>query len=316
MATHEIAHSWTGNEVTCENWANLWLNEGFTVFEERKVSAEIHGKDFSLVNAYLGNISMYGDMVEYGLDNSYASLHPEIGTDKPDNSFSEIPYEKGFQILFYLETLMGADHVQALIQKHIQTHSQQSVIYEDFIMVFDDYLEENFSVDDAEKIKNAMDWETWVKAPGLPPVTLDFKTKELVESQHLATEYINGGGKSPANYTEYNSWYSSLKVVFLEQLIESYDKVDLALIKKIDDDLNITSTLDPECKQRWYPLGIRKGYEPIKEKAHTFISSMGRMKYLKPIYQALLDSNQKPLAIQWFNENIDFYHPYAVDQLK
>jgi leukotriene-A4 hydrolase len=62
VATHEIAHSWTGNEVTCENWSNMWLNEGFTTFEERKVSAQIHGKDFSLVNAYLGNISMYQDM--------------------------------------------------------------------------------------------------------------------------------------------------------------------------------------------------------------------------------------------------------------
>jgi leukotriene-A4 hydrolase len=62
VATHEIAHSWTGNQITCENWNNFWLNEGFTVFEERNVSAEIHGKDFSLVNAYLGNISMYGAM--------------------------------------------------------------------------------------------------------------------------------------------------------------------------------------------------------------------------------------------------------------
>jgi leukotriene-A4 hydrolase len=38
VATHEIAHSWTGNDVTCRDWSNLWLNEGFTVFEERKVS--------------------------------------------------------------------------------------------------------------------------------------------------------------------------------------------------------------------------------------------------------------------------------------
>lgn len=76
VATHEIAHSWTGNEVTCENWSNMWLNEGFTVFEERKVSAQIHGKDFSLVNAYLGNISMYHDMQSYGLNNSYSSLDP------------------------------------------------------------------------------------------------------------------------------------------------------------------------------------------------------------------------------------------------
>ena len=59
VATHEIAHSWTGNLVTCENWSNFWLNEGFTVFEERKVSARLHGEDFSKVNAFLGNISMY-----------------------------------------------------------------------------------------------------------------------------------------------------------------------------------------------------------------------------------------------------------------
>jgi len=39
VATHEIAHSWTGNDVTCRNWENFWLNEGFTVFIERKISA-------------------------------------------------------------------------------------------------------------------------------------------------------------------------------------------------------------------------------------------------------------------------------------
>lgn len=103
VATHEIAHSWTGNDVTCENWSNMWLNEGFTVFEERKVSAQLNDVDFSKVNAYLGNISMYQDMLEYGLNNTYASLYPVIGTDKPDNSFSEIPYEKGFQLLYYME---------------------------------------------------------------------------------------------------------------------------------------------------------------------------------------------------------------------
>ena len=32
LAAHEMAHSWTGNTVTCASWENLWLNEGFTVF--------------------------------------------------------------------------------------------------------------------------------------------------------------------------------------------------------------------------------------------------------------------------------------------
>jgi leukotriene-A4 hydrolase len=109
VATHEIAHSWTGNDVTCENWSNLWLNEGFTVFEERKVSGKLHGKDFSKVAAFLGNISMVSDMMDYGMDSNYSSLHPLVGANLPDDSFSEIPYEKGFQLLYHMESLLGED---------------------------------------------------------------------------------------------------------------------------------------------------------------------------------------------------------------
>ena len=64
------------------------------------------------------------------------------------------------------------------------------------------------------------------------------------------------------------------------------------------------------------PLGIRQGYAPVIEPAHEFISVQGRLKYLKPIYQALLDSDQRDTAVKWFNENIDFYHPLAVSAIK
>ena len=107
VATHEMAHSWTGNEITCENWENFWLNEGFTVFIERHVSGEIHGEDFSKVSALLGNTSMYQDMENFGLDNTHSSLHPVLRGDNPDNSFSEVCYEKGFQLLYYMESLIG-----------------------------------------------------------------------------------------------------------------------------------------------------------------------------------------------------------------
>lgn len=59
---------------------------------------------------------------------------------------------------------------------------------------------------------------------------------------------------------------------------------------QIDKDLDITSSLDPECMQRWYPLGINVKYDPVMAPAQNFISLQGRMKYLTPIYQALLDT--------------------------
>ena len=67
MATHEICHSWTGNDVTCENWSNFWLNEGFTVFEERNASSQIYGHNFAMCEAILGNASLYSDIDGFGV---------------------------------------------------------------------------------------------------------------------------------------------------------------------------------------------------------------------------------------------------------
>jgi leukotriene-A4 hydrolase len=62
VAIHEIAHSWTGNLVTCKNWRNLWINEGLTVYLERQTDLIHFGKDFYLVDATVGNDDMISDM--------------------------------------------------------------------------------------------------------------------------------------------------------------------------------------------------------------------------------------------------------------
>lgn len=121
----------------------------------------------------------------------------------------------------------------------------------------------------AEKIIAAVDFDTWVMKPGLAPVDLDFTTKDLIESSHLADGYIalNGTG-SPANFSDYENYYSNLKVVFIERLITREVNVDTAILTKIDSDYNLTNTVDPECKMRWFPLGIRNFYSPVLEPAH------------------------------------------------
>lgn len=87
------------------------------------MSAILHDDDFSKVNAFLGNISATQDMLGYGLTNNYSSLYPEIGNNHPDDSFSTVPYEKGFQFLYYLQSLIGNDNMQTTLREYIRENS-------------------------------------------------------------------------------------------------------------------------------------------------------------------------------------------------
>jgi len=102
----------------------------------------------------------------------------------------------------------------------------------------------------------------------------------------------------------------------LLELIDRESEFTSTLMAKLDSDLQITADANPEVKERWYPLGIRKGYMPVFEPAHEFVSVQGRMKYLNPIYGALWDYGYQTTALMWFEENEDFYHPIAVQTLK
>lgn len=83
------------------------------------------------------------------------------------------------------------------------------------------------------------------------------------------------------------------------------------ILAKIDADLDITNDPDPEVKQRWYPSGLYLGYQAVYQPAEDWVSSMGRSKYLNPVYMSLVMSGQTATAIAWNDANKDFYAPIA-----
>jgi len=107
IATHEISHSWTGNDLTCGDWANLWLNEGFTTFEERKVSETLYGENFAKTEYFRGNNSLMVAFDDLGVTSDLTSLHPDLNGDDPDPYSTDVVYEKGSQFLVYLENIVG-----------------------------------------------------------------------------------------------------------------------------------------------------------------------------------------------------------------
>lgn len=161
-----------------------------------------------------------------------------------------------------------------------------------------------------------MDWGAWIYQPGLPPQVLNFTTENITKAINMADAYINGSGQtSPDDKDDYNKiFYSNLKVIFIERLAERINDTTLEILTKIDADLNITSSLDPEVKQRWLPLGITKGFTAAVEPGHAFVRDQGRLKYLEPVYRAQLAVN-RDTAVTWYCESINFYHPMAVTKI-
>ncbi|CDW72343.1 peptidase family m1 containing protein [Stylonychia lemnae] len=325
VATHEIAHSWTGNDVTCRDWSNMWLNEGFTVFEERKVSEILHKDepDFALLEAQLGNVDLWVDIMNYGVDNSYSSLYPQLNGHSPDDSFSELPYEKGFQFLTYLESLMKTkDDFQDFIRAYILNHQQQSITYLELKAFFESYVTTKYGAATAQGIFAKIDWDSWINKAGKNPKewNIDFTTDSQRKFEKLADDYIDTGAR-PANYKDYvDTKDPQLKVIFLNRLTARQNELTSSLMSLIDSDLNCTWDKNPEIGQRWLPLAITMKYEYAyngdDSGAHYYISWQGRMKYINPIYQQLVRYGRRDLAYKWFKQYQNFYHPLAIAGLK
>ena len=104
VAAHEIVHSWFGNLLTCKNWTHTWLNEGITMFGERRTVGRFFGQEFSEVSAAIG---LHDLQTELGVLDDPEQSRVVCHTNRlnPDYCFTLVPYEKGFTFVKKLEVI-------------------------------------------------------------------------------------------------------------------------------------------------------------------------------------------------------------------
>ena len=316
-AIHEITHSWFGNDVGCKNWNHFWINEGVNVFMERKILASYYGAEYAKIAYSTGNTSMYyGPFLDwYGLNNSYSSLFPDIGDDDPENSFSDVPYEKGSQFMYYVESLLGKDGMQAMLRAYIGHFSQQAIDENEFQSWYNTWVVENYPDNSTQIIELTM-WDTCVMEPGNGPVTIDIATTALEEAETLAMEYIalNLTG-SPTLLEDYNGYYAPQKLAFIQQLSASGNATP-ELMAFIDMDLSIIESGNPTVKTEWYALGIEVGYDAVLDPTYVWLGKQGRILYCRQLFSALIEHGHCDLAQEWFDEYKSFYNSYVVGKVE
>lgn len=271
LVAHELAHSWSGNLVTNATWNDFWLNEGFTVYFERRIMEAIAGRDYSEMLALLG----YQD-----LEQTVAELQPRdthllldlTGRD-PDEAATKLPYEKGYFLLRLLEETVGREPWDAFLRDYFDRHAFQSMTTVEFLQ------ELRAAFPDAD-----VNIEAWVNGPGIPPnapkVISDAFTK--VEEQVRAF----AGGTAAAKLAAAN-WSTHEWIHFLRHLPKDLSRDQM---EELDAAFKFTQSGNSEVLHEWLLNAIDKKYEPAYEALEAFLLRQGRRKFLKPLYQKLAET--------------------------
>ncbi|KJH45033.1 putative leukotriene A-4 hydrolase/aminopeptidase [Dictyocaulus viviparus] len=329
VVAHEIAHSWTGNLVTNASWEHFWLNEGFTVFLERKINGRLLGEPQRQFESECGFDECLKNAVKtFGDTHEFTKLIPNLHGVDPDDAFSSIPYEKGSALLFTLEQLIGdSARFEKFLRTYIDKYALQSV-------TTDCWKSELYSFfSDKKNILDNLDWNVWLFAPGVPPrpkyalqsVTTDCWKSELYsffsdkknildnldwnvwlfapgvpprpkyDSQlievcnRLASEWISAPESSLPGCSSLFENMSPKQKVATLEKIRVSGKCTATKMAALTTCFNLENVRNCEVKFGWLMLGLDVKWLPIIPKALSFVSVVGRMKFCKPIYRSLFN---------------------------
>jgi len=151
LISHELAHQWFGDLVTCNDWGNIWLNEGFATFFEMVWSESHYPKDqadyerWTAVQEWLGQAGLYGK--------------PIVRHDFDDSSeFDNNAYGKGGLVLYMLRQHIGEEAFYRGLRHYLEVYRGKNVVTADLIK----------SIEEANHINVQQFFDEWIYGAGAP----------------------------------------------------------------------------------------------------------------------------------------------------
>ena len=159
LISHELAHSWFGNMVTCKNWSELWLNEGFATYMEAALREKIYGRE-----DYLRKIRENAE--EFRTDDAVNKNRHGLYnlTARPDKSLFDVTtYQKGGVVIHSLRETVGTENFWKAVNIYLTRHKFQNVETQDLQNV----MEETSKMD--------LDWffNQWIYGGGYPKLKVE-----------------------------------------------------------------------------------------------------------------------------------------------
>ncbi|KXX73682.1 Leukotriene A-4 hydrolase [Madurella mycetomatis] len=305
VIAHELAHSWSGNLVTSCSWEHFWLNEGWTMYLERRIQASIYGSDAHIDFSAIRGWKQLEEAIEaFGENHEFTKLCISHKGIDPDDAFSTVPYEKGFHFIYYLDRLVGRENFDKFIPYYFGKWANKSLdSYE-----FKDTFLEFFSAPEYAGLKDkisVIDWEGRFYNTGLPPKP-EFDTS-LVDTCYWLAEKWKQKDFSPSP-SDTSSWTGNQVLVFLNEVQDFEAPLTAEQSRQLGRVYGLSDSKNVELKAAYYQIAMKAEDTTSYPGVAELLAQVGRMKFVRPLFRSL-NKVDRDLAVKTFERNRDFYHP-------
>ena len=301
LVAHELAHSWSGNLVTNANWNDFWLNEGFTVYLERRIMEELHGREYAEMLAALGRQDLEETIDDLGPRSDDTHLHLDLAGRDPDDGMTDVAYEKGALFLRRLEERVGRERWDAFLHDYFDRFAFRSMDTAGFLRFLDRELLEPEGLEPEE-----LRIDAWVHGPGLPANAPEIESDAF---DRVEAEIERWRGDVAASALETGGWSTHEWLHFLRNLP---DELTAERMKELDREYALTETGNSEILCAWLLVAIRSDYSPADEALERFLTTQGRRKFLEPLYEELAKTERGlARAREIYAEGRPTYHPVS-----
>lgn len=159
LVSHELSHSWFGDMVTCKNWSELYLNEGFADFMESVAREKLYGRD-----SYNRKIRADAEqfMVDDAVNKRRHGLFNRLADPSNDSLFDTTTYQKGGTVIHTLRQYIGDDAFWKGINAYLNAHKFDNVETADL----------RKAMEQASGKDLGWFFEQWVYGAGYPKLTV------------------------------------------------------------------------------------------------------------------------------------------------
>jgi len=157
VVAHEYFHNWTGNRVTCRDWFQLSLKEGFTVFRDQEFSADMNSRAVQ-------RIDDVNSLRRLQFSEDASPLAHAVQPDQfieISNFYTKTVYEKGAEIIRMQHTLLGEENFRKATDLYFERYDGHAVTCDDFVQCMADASERDMS-----------QYFLWYKQAGTPTLNV------------------------------------------------------------------------------------------------------------------------------------------------